>query len=64
VATGGAEGNCLKLIEGDVDSAAEEVEEGDAVIALDPDTDTPSAEERDSDLPCVPRLCMETEFER
>lgn len=60
VATGGADGKCLKVAEGEVDSAAEEALEGDEAMAAD----APTAELRDSDLPCVPLLCTDMEFER
>lgn len=60
VATGGAEGKGLKLVEGDVERAADDAFEGDAAIAVD----IPSVELRDSDLPCVPLLCIESELER
>lgn len=52
VATGGAEGKGLKLAEGDVDNAADDVLEGEDAIAVE----LPKTEDKDSDLPCVPLL--------
>lgn len=60
VATGGAEGKGLKLAEGDVESAADDALEGEDPIAVD----MPRAELSDSDLPCVPLLCIDMELER
>lgn len=60
VATGGAEGNGLKLVEGEVDRAVDDTLEGDEAIVVD----IPSTEVSESDLPCVPLLCTDKELER
>lgn len=52
VATGGAEGKGLKLADGEVDKAADDVLEGEDAMPVE----MPKAEVRDSDLPCVPLL--------